>query len=88
MEPGDGDGDTPACVAARRCVCSQCDRWKRRPASGGPCDLGAAPRGDGGGGGGGAQQKGSRAFHLTDRWADTHSLLPRASLRYGVESAL
>lgn len=34
------------------------------------------------------RQKGSRAFHLTDRWADTHSLLPPASLRYGVESAL
>lgn len=33
-------------------------------------------------------EQGSRAFHLTDRWADTHSLLPPASLRYGVESAL
>lgn len=36
-----GDGDTPVCD-----TCSPCDRWKRRPASGGPCDHGAAPRGD------------------------------------------
>lgn len=39
------------------------------------------------GGGGGAQQKGPRAFYLTDRWADTHSLLPRASLRYSAINA-
>lgn len=69
MEPD--DGVTPASL------CDTVSALRETGGNaGGPCDHGAAPRGD------------AAAFHLTDRWADTHSLLLRASPRYAVESAL